>query len=213
MNDAIIRRRRSSVALAALCAAAMLAGGCSASAPIRYHTLLGASESGQRVLPRADFFIDVQPVEIPAYVDRTRLVFRTENDGVTLAERERWIAPLADELRTALSTRIASDLGTVDVGGRFRAHERPVLHIRVVMRRFDSAPGRYVAEDAVWALRSDDGSIAVDGCAMHLRKMVQPAGESVVFGHRQLLGDLAILIADSARAAVAGRRRVCPGDN
>lgn len=91
--------------------------------------------------------------------------------------------PLPDEVRTTLSLLLASELGTADIGTHRGVGGRRVLQVSVLMRRFDSAPGRYVAEEAVWSLRSNDGVIAVEGCAMYERKAIGWEGEAVALGH------------------------------
>ncbi len=187
----------------------LLLAACSSKAPLNYHTLTSAAEpaaSGRA----ASFRFALQGVSVPPQVDQPQLVIR-QGEGIALLENERWIAPLADEVRSALSADLSRDLGTLDLGDAPRGSGAPVLRIKVDLQRFDSQPGRGVQQDALWTLRlAEPAGERVLTCGSRIS---QPAGGSyaeVVAAHRQALSALAKRIEPVARAFVAEHDTECP---
>lgn len=125
---------------------------CSSAPPIRYHTLLApAAQTIARGEPAA-FLIDVLPVGIPAQLDQPQLVVRSGDSSLALLDGERWAGPLSDELRSALSAQLTRKLKTMDIAGLPRSTDKPVLRIKLQVRRFDAWPGQRVRLDADWSL-------------------------------------------------------------
>ena len=197
---------RASVALGFL-----MLGGCASTLPTHYHTLLGTAAEGATSSAPASFLIDVQPVGIPAQVDRPQLVVR-DGGGMTPLEQERWIAPLADEARTALSTELSRELATTDAAGQPRPGGARVVTIKIDLRRFDSVAGAYAAIDAVWSLSTNDPNAKVLVCASEARESVGPGYDELVQGHRRALSAIASRIASAARGYAAAGKGACPAN-
>ena len=196
------------VAISFACSLALAA--CGAAPAARYHTLI-AAESARPAVPAAPFLIDLQPVGIPAQVDRLELVVRPGAGGIAILEGERWVAPLPDEMRGALSAELTRRLGAQDLAGLARPAGRALLRIKVEIRRFDSLPGQYALIEADWSLGlADDPSAARLLCHSLLR---EPAGAdyaSLVSGHQRAIAALAAQIAQAAPGWAAARRTDCP---
>jgi uncharacterized lipoprotein YmbA len=104
----MIRMRHLIVAVGA----AMLAA-C-ASAPVHYYTLVPEPDSTQaQSVPPASFQFELLSVGIPAQNDVPQLVVRQNGQAVALLDGERWIAPLADEVRSALSVDLSRRISAV----------------------------------------------------------------------------------------------------
>ena len=190
--------------------AASLLSACASTVPTRYHSLL--DESGATATPApAKRLIDVQAVSIPTQVDRPQIVVRNDG-GVVPLEQERWIAPLADEARAALSADLSRELGATDVAGQPRPQGASVLSIKIDLRRFDSVPGAYAAIDAVWSLSTNDAKSSALVCASSARETVGPGYEELVRGHRRALAAIASRIASAARTNGAVEKAACPAD-
>ncbi|HEU4670329.1 MAG TPA: PqiC family protein [Dyella sp.] len=202
------RLRNLSGRLAALGAA--LALGACASAPTHYYTLVppAPAASGRGGVGPA---FELLPVSIPAQDDQPQLVVRQGGQGVALLQGQRWIAPLGDEIRGALSADLAGSLGRPDVSGLAHAGE-PVVRIKVDVRRFDSQPGGYALLEAGWSLRllDGDGDPRSLACASTFKQPVGEGYDALVRGHQQALGQLADQIARAARELATGPAR-CPG--
>jgi uncharacterized lipoprotein YmbA len=194
------------LALAAL--AASLAA-C-ASAPLRYYTLIAPAGAAAPAAAPTPFRFALLPVGIPAQVDQPQLVVRQGGQGVAMLDGQRWIAPLGDEVRGALSADLARDLGTQDVSG-LPAGTAPVLRIKVDLRRFDSVPGQYALIDAAWSVHALKGD-AILACTSRIRENVGDGFDALVAGHQQALAALATRIAAVAPAVADGQSPACPAD-
>lgn len=194
--------------LAALGAA--LALGACASAPTHYYTLVPLASAAPEQGGSGPAF-ELLPVSIPAQDDQPQLVVRQGGQGVALLQGERWIAPLSDEIRSALSADLAGALGHPDVSGLAHAGG-PVVRIKVDVRRFDSQPGGYALLEAGWSLRllEGDGASRSLACASSFNQPVGAGYDALVQGHQQALARLADQIARAARGLAGGDAR-CPG--
>lgn len=178
-----------------------------ASAPLHYYTLVPPAPAAATDAP-ASFQFELLPVGIPAQVDQPQLVIRQGGQGVSILNGERWIAPLADEVRGALSTDLAEVLNTQDASG-LPMSGKPRLRIKLDLRRFDSVPGSYALIDAAWSLRRLQGGATLT-CTSQIRQPVGPGYEALVRGHQEALRQLAGQIAAVAGPLAAGKAPSCP---
>jgi uncharacterized lipoprotein YmbA len=196
-------------------ASALALAACGAAAPVHYYTLVPPAEAyvptatQSAVAPTlAPFQFELLPVGVPPQVDQPQLVVRQGGQGVAMLDGERWIAPLGDEVRGALSADLARQLRTQDVSG-LPAAGQPVLRIKVDLRRFDSVPGAYALIDAAWSLRTPKGDAALS-CTSRVQEPVGAGYEALVQGHQRAVDQLAAQIAAAAQAVGAGRPATCP---
>ena len=188
----------------------MLLGACASTMPTHYYSLLDASAEAPAA-PPAPFLIDVQPVGIPAQVDRPQLVVR-DGAGMLPLEQERWIAPLADEARAAFSASLARELVATDVAGQPRPPGARVVNVKIDLRRFDSVPGAYAAIDAIWSLALNDGKSPPLVCASSTRENAGAGYDELVRAHRQALAAIATRIASAARTYAVAGKGACPAN-
>jgi uncharacterized protein len=190
-----------------LLALGMLAG-C-ASAPTQYHTLVPRAVAP--TTPPAGFVVEVLPVAVPPQVDQPQLILRSGASDVQVLENQRWLAPLGDEVRGALSADITSTLNTHDIYGLPRPPGSTDIRIKVDVRRFDSELGGSATIEAGWTLRKVDGAENASlACAT---RVSEPAGSDysgLVQAHQQALARLAGTIAQAARSLAAGPAPGCP---
>ncbi|MEO6800203.1 MAG: PqiC family protein [Rhodanobacter sp.] len=192
-----------------LAAATVLLAAC-ASAPMHYYTLLPSAVVGSPNSTAALAF-EVLPVSVPAQVDQPQLVVREGGQSVALLDGERWIAPLAEEVRGALAADLARELPGRDVGGMSPV-SKPVLQVRLDLRRFDSQPASYALIAGVWSVRLEhDGQHQSLACNSRIRESVGPGYDALVQGHQRALGELAAQIATVGRALASGHDASCPG--
>ena len=192
-------------------AAVLLLAAC-ASAPMHYYTLMAPADesaSGAAAVGTSLPF-ELLPVGVPAQVDQPQLVVREGGQGVALLGSERWIAPLGDEVRGALSADLARELRSQDVSG-LPGNDKPVLRIKLDLRRFDSAPGSYALVEGAWSVRLLHGDRpAVLACTSRITESVGPGYDALVQGHQRALGELARQIAAVARSLGSGQTPACP---
>lgn len=194
-----------------LAAAATLLLAACASAPIHYYTLLPpAAATPENVA--APIAFEVLPVSVPAQVDQPQLVVREGGQGMALLEGERWIAPLADEVRGALATDLARELPGRNVSG-LPTGDQPVLQVTLELRRFDSQPGSQALIEGAWSVRLLHGAKPASvACTSRIREPVGPGYDALVQGHQRALSKLAAQMAGVARSLAAGQSASCPGD-
>ena len=186
----------------------LLLAGCT-SAPVHYYTLSSAV-ADSTAIEAAPFSIEVLPVGIPAQVDQMQLVVRQDESTISVLDNERWAAPLNEELRSALSIALTQRLGTQDMYGLPKSvgsNAKPLLRVKLEVRRFDSRPGQYALLDADWSLAiSKDADNARLLCHSRLQQAVGGDFASLVRGHQQAIAALSEQIASAARSWVASNQ-------
>jgi uncharacterized lipoprotein YmbA len=197
-------------ARAALAAAATGLAACSSAPPIHYHTLLAPGVQAAAGVQPAPFLIEVLPVGVPVQADQPQLVVRQGESGLALLEGERWAAPLADEVRQALSAQLASGLATQDVAGLARPGGRQLMRIKVQIRRLDSWPGQRAQLEADWSLgMADEPGAARLTCSTRLDAAAPGGYPELVQAQQRLIAALADRIGGAARAWSRTRGAAC----
>ncbi|GHU38934.1 lipoprotein [Betaproteobacteria bacterium] len=187
--------------LPGLTAFSLVLGAC-ASPPVHYHTLLPVLENASSAQAPSGFLIDVLAVGIPAHLDQPQLVVRQGLTGIAVLDGERWAGPLGEELRNALSAELASRLKTQDVAGLTAPAHKPVLRLKVQIRRLDAWLNHKVRLDADWALRFTDEATNVTPrlvCSGQFEEPVPGGYPELVLGQQRLIAALADRISADAR--------------
>jgi uncharacterized protein len=180
------------------------------SAPVtRFHSLLGApataaaSAAPSAAVSTASAAWELLPVSLPAQVDQPQWLLRLADEKLLVLEQERWVAPLADELRAALALRLAA--------AALQATPKPA-RITVDVRRFESLWGRAARLEVEWTIRrSGAPELRCQGV------FEQPAAASVVAlgeAHRAnvvALGDSLARAVQRLSAVPAGSVPSCAG--
>jgi uncharacterized protein len=193
--------RGSSIVLASLLAS------CASTTP-RFYTLVPEAERASSATGAAGFRVQVDPVSIPAQVDRLELVVRLPDGGVVVAEGERWIAPVADELQSALSVELLHRLGGVPPTG---ASGLDSLSVRLNVERFESSPNRYALIEASWHLElKEAGRDLKVVCRTRAYERVRGAYPEMIRGYQRDIGLIAEQIATVAQGSVGGEAAQCP---
>jgi hypothetical protein len=194
-------------ALAALLACALLAA-CATPRPERYHSLLAVRPEVRSAAPPV--VVDLLPFSVPPQVDQPQWLVRQSDDSLLLLEQERWAAPLRDELRGAVSERLASHWGAVDVRA-LAAATASVWRVRVDVQRFESLPGREAQLEANWSIASAQREGASLLCRSELRENVDEAGApALAAAHRRAAAHLADAIGRELQALQRGDAGACP---
>ncbi|WP_426689459.1 PqiC family protein [Rhodanobacter ginsengiterrae] len=201
----IRRAKQVSVTLAA----SLLLAAC-ASAPLHYYTLVAPADAGAAATDAAALPFELLPVGIPAQVDQPQLVVREGGQGMAVLGSERWIAPLGDEVRSALSADLARELRSQDVSG-LPGNEKPMLRIKLDLRRFDSQPGGQALIEGAWSVRLLHGTApATLSCTSQVSEPVGQGYPALVQGHQRAIARIAAQIAAAGRALGAGQAATCP---
>ncbi len=183
-----------------------------ASAPVHYYTLVAPGDEMSSDTAPASLPFELLPVSVPAQVDQPQLVVRDGGQSVALLEGERWIAPLSNEVRDALSADLARALNSRDISGMV-GNEKPSLRIKLDLRRFDSQLGRYAMVQGAWSVRLlHDAHAASISCTTRVSEPVGASYPALVQGHQRAINQLASQIAATARSLGNGQAPACPAD-
>lgn len=176
----------------------LLLTACAAPQPLRLHTLMAADlASAPAAAPT--LAIELLPVGVPAAFDQQQLVLRQGAGELTLLERDRWAAPLGEELRSALAAALSRALNSRDVSGLARPAD--ALRIKVEVRRFESVPGSHALLEVDWSVtRGADANAQRLLCRSQQRVAAGASTDALVQAHQQALRALAREIAAAARA-------------
>ena len=187
-------------------AAALLAGltsllsACGTAPPTRFHSLLPVpSPASARVMPvQTARAWDLMPVSLPAQVDTPQWVVRQADETFVILEHDRWIAPLADEIRAAVALRLGAADAAAPAGGT--AVRR--WQIAIEVRRLD----------AEWTLRASDGQ-GGEGprCQGQFEQAVGAGLDALGAGQRSVFAQLGDALAASLAPARHGAAPGCQG--
>jgi len=172
-------------------------GACSSTPPTRLHTLLpaeAAAAAAPAALPVNPAW-ELLPVTIPVAVSQPQMVVRLADDTLAALEQDRWIAPLADELRAAVAQRI--------VRANLAPGATPPWRIEIEVQRFEAIVGRSARIDAQWALAQAGNPVALR-CGASFEQPVGAGIPALAAGHRAVAALLGDAVAASLRAALAG---------
>jgi uncharacterized lipoprotein YmbA len=193
-------------------AGALLALTACASAPIHYYTLVAPADDQSAATAPASLPFELLPVSVPAQVDQPQLVVREGGQGVALLQGQRWIAPLADEVRGALSADLARDLNSRDISA-LAGNDKPSFRIKLDLHRFDSQLGRYAMIGGAWSVRLlHSAHPASISCTSRVSEPVGATYPALVQGYQRAINQLATQIAAAARSLGNGQAPVCPAD-
>jgi uncharacterized protein len=137
--------RRTFLALVATLAFA----GCASSKPSRFYSLSATAAAG--AVTNVAVLID--PVTIPASVDRPQFVVQVAANRVEVDEFNRWDAPLGDSVARVIASDLSTELGTPQVAIAPLANFKPAYTVAIDIQRFDSIKDQAAVLDAVWTVR------------------------------------------------------------
>jgi uncharacterized lipoprotein YmbA len=158
--------------------------------PTSYYTLMPDANVTNAVTD-SSYLIEVMPVDVPMQVDVPQMVVRVGNGELVPVDTRRWIAPLPNELRNALSWQLTHTLGVRDVAGFSKNANTPTYRITLRVQRFDSAPGAYARIDALWSIRGSDKDAGTLVCTSSANIPVGSGYAALAQGHQQALAQIA----------------------
>ena len=205
--------RARAAALALPLAAAAAVSSCAPLLPTRLYTLVpaevGAAQGGDEAPSGPTLGLD--PVTLPAYLDRSEIVTRAGSHQVRLGEFDKWVEPLQPMFRRLLEERLREAAGArevVTVPPPAGVAE-PRHAVAVEVERFDADEAGRVVLDARWRVyRPATGRIVE---AARERIVVQgappPDYPALVVAMGRAVGQLADVIASALPERPAGRDR------
>jgi hypothetical protein len=176
--------------------AAVLSLACCAcsSAPVRYYTLTRPSTTPGAIVSTECCQVELRRVIIPAEVDRPEIVTRSGEDQAMVLGNALWLAPLREEIRSALISRIESKLHEEVAATPAKKASGSVVTVTVT--RFESVTSQYVTVAVNWRIRRADQPPAQSfACETTAQLPVQSGVSAAVQGYQQALALVADQIA------------------
>jgi hypothetical protein len=88
---------------------------------------------------------------LPAGIDTTQILIRTDDTRLQVEEGGRWVAPLGEELRGALIDALRHQYGIIVLDSA-RHNDGPVPRVDLTVRKFDIVSGSSVTLAVDWTL-------------------------------------------------------------
>ncbi|WNC94140.1 PqiC family protein [Paraburkholderia sp. FT54] len=146
----------------------------------------------------------IGPVSIPEIVDRPQIVTRLGDHEVEVNEFARWAQPLNGDIGRVIAADLAVLLNSPQVSVFDLAQEPPgVWRVRIDVMRFESAPGRDVTVDVLWAVRPPEKARIVTGRSVAHEAVSGPGFEPLVAAHDRALASVSRDIAAALQASSA----------
>ncbi|WMD21705.1 PqiC family protein [Achromobacter seleniivolatilans] len=184
---------------------------CSASAPVRHYTLLNPPGDVQPPRAPVRFVVEVLPVTLPEYLNQPQLVVRQDDSGMlAVLDDERWLGPLDEEIRNALSAQLLDRLGIQNVAGLSWPSDGQVIRVKLQVRRFDAWPGKRVLLEAGWSLGdAREPGEAKLVCHGRFEEPAAAGYPALVQAQQRLVAVLAQQIGQDATMWSASRKATC----
>ena len=135
----------------------LMLAACATPATTRVYTLANPSKPLATVAPistgSTPIAIEVLPVNVPERLKRPQIVLSTQGSTqLKILEQDRWSSSFNDELRDAMASGIAGQIGAADVSRGGRVAGQPVYRIAIALRQFNAAPGDKVLSNFGWTV-------------------------------------------------------------
>jgi uncharacterized lipoprotein YmbA len=168
----------------------VLLGGCGSSPTSSFYRLKLDSTLTTMSAP-APLSVVVNPVTIPALVDRPQIVVSLADNQVWPEEFQRWAEPLKGNIQRTVAEDLAVLLGTdrVSVYGA-DSSASPTWRVRVDIMQFDSVPGDAASVDAQWTIWPPGKPTPIAGRTIAREPAQGPGYDALVAAHDRALGSV-----------------------
>ncbi len=194
------------VAVSALLLAALLCA-CGSTAQSRFYTLgsmAGIDSSGKVPVVPGGLTVGVGPVDIPDYLERPQIVTRSGDNGLEVAQYDRWAGSLKQDIMRVLIRDLSAYLPP---GAKVLSWKRGIpvdYRVAVDVTSLDVIPGRSVQLRGQWAIF---GSEPKNPLVLRIRSFTEPLTgndmNTTVAGMGKAVGQLGQAIAADIGAQAA----------
>lgn len=179
---------------------------CGGSKSSKFYTLHPVSAATAQNPPSSNSrsSIGIVSVEVPDYVDRPQIVTRNANNGIEVAEFDRWAGDLRNDLARVLAETMSVQLPADDVFVLTGRRAIPAdYRVTVNVTRFD-AMANEVWLKALWTILNKDGrQVGIRG-ESSLREPIQGTGYgAIVAAMSRAVGRLGTEISDTIKPVLA----------
>jgi uncharacterized lipoprotein YmbA len=175
--------------------ALLVLGGCGSSAPANFY-LLQTRAAPETPVPHkpgpAWLSIGIGPVEVPEYLDRPQMVFRTGVNTVQVNEFERWAEPLKDGVARVVTDNLAGLLEGMRIAVYpWRNQLKTDYRLALTLSRFEASADGQATLTGWWTLYDTENRVV--SIRTPVRLVGAAAGrktDALVEGQSRLLAEL-----------------------
>jgi uncharacterized lipoprotein YmbA len=174
---------------------------CSSSPPTRYYVLNAIVPAAPVSAMEQSVPVRVQPIAIPAELDRAELVSHEGPNRVRIMDSDRWAAPLDQQIRDTVSEDLAARLpGRLVADPNEPASTEPRRLLSIAMERFDADGSCTITLRAAWTLRGPG-----DGEKRGAEDIRVPGGGACPGAAPAAMSQALATLADRLAAAIAAQ--------
>ncbi len=141
-----------SVLLLLLCSSCVQLGGDTQ--PLRYY-LLQPNEAAQPVALQSDAAVLIEPIRLPAYLDRPQLTTHNNQNQVIIAPLDRWAEPLEENFSRILHENLSRHLQPSRVDSSLNAAGNNNLTLSLIVNSFDGIIDKQISVDIRWKITAE----------------------------------------------------------
>jgi uncharacterized lipoprotein YmbA len=167
--------------------------GCSGTSKTpTFYLLQAMPETSQPLQPQGGISVEVGPITIPAYLERTQIATTGDSHEINMDEFHRWAEPLKDSLGRILSENLAIGLGTANVYQYPMRRSLPIdFQVEVTVSHFLASAEGKVNLVAYWAILDNTGADATPRKRTAISRQATAGGlQAVVDAQNLALQDL-----------------------
>lgn len=131
---------------------------CASTPPTHFYTLEAQSQhpAVTNSTTTKKLLIGIGPLSLPALLDRSQIVTRTENNTIEMADFDLWAAPLKENVIAVLSKNVATLQPNMIVRGYpWSVYGNMDYRVIIDITRFDTLRGKSVNLEANWAIMEE----------------------------------------------------------
>lgn len=151
--------------------------------------------------------LGVGPVRIPGYLDREELVTRVAENRFDVAQNDRWIEPLEENLSRVLAQNLYTLLRSERIVRYPWPNSRRITHqVEIEILRFEPTAAREAQLSARWVIVDTAAKQPLANKTSFLKRPIrQESKEAAVDAMSETLSDLSREIADTVRTIIKQR--------
>ena len=175
--------------------------GCGTTSPSRYYTLSPLTGGGEEIHNPVDRYrlsVEVEPIELPKYLERPQIITRLSPNKIQPAPFDRWAEPLEDGFLGVLVENLSHLLWTDKIAVTSWAESRHSQYrVSVEIIQFDGQLGKDVFLAARWTIYDKEKNhILLDKRSSLKEPSGTPSYEALVSAESRLLTYLSREIAE-----------------
>ncbi len=182
--------------------------GCQ-SAPLTYYTLTPADHSGTTAGGGQQAIKAILVLRnLPAGIDTTQMLIRTDDTRLRVEESGRWVAPLGDELRGALVDALRRQYNIVVLEDGQHG-DAPVPRVDLTVRKFDLVEGASITLAVDWVISNPGREPGTLSCQAEFKETSVGTISGVVVAGQAAVVKLSRALGGAIDASAKGVAPIC----